>query len=414
MVGVDGHLLVCGRWDPHLTVVSLAGALDPANRGSDRAVVARLRVTPDVTGGDGMDRPACGLPVSVAASRDGGRLFVVNHAGAASEADTARMPHGHAGSVAILDLSAALDPRADGTLGAVSRIVGTGTHGPVGCTLTPDGAHLLVAAGEGNGTEDGGCSITVLRTKDGQVACNYPLAAEGVPSARPSPHVDFGRYPNPAGIVATPAHGGLVFTGNGGTDDVSVLSLAAMLEGRPGGEIGRVPVRHGPFGIALGPDDRLLAVANRESARTGIEGNTVSLIDVARATEDPARAVVAEVLAGTDRSDEPTRPMSCAFAPDGALFTVCYRTGTLSRIDTAEALAGRRGEVQRVTLATPDGTPARPRGVCVSADGAFVAVSGGAKGVAGSSLLWLFDTASLELRGLVRGVGNEAYLVAAL
>lgn len=413
MAAADGHLLVCGRWDPCLSVVSLAGALDPANWGTGRAVAARLRVTPDL-GGDSARAPACGLPVSVAVAQSVGRLFVVNHAGAASEADTARMAHGHAGSVAILDLAAALDPRNDGTLGSISRIVGTGTHGPVGCALTPDEAHLLVAAGEGNGTEDGGCAITVLRTKDGQVVRNYPLSAEGRPSVRPSPDADFGRFPNPAGIAVTPAHGGLVFTGNGGTDDVSVLRLAAVMDGSAGGEIGRVPVRHGPFGIALSPDDRLLAVANRESARSGIEGNTVSLIDVARAAEDPAEAVLAEVLVGTDRSDEPTRPMSCAFAPDGALFAVCYRTGTLSRIDTAEALSGGRGEVQRVTLATPDGAPACPRGVCVSADGAFVAVSGGAKGGAGSSLLWLFEAASLAPYGLVRGVGNEAYLVAAL
>jgi DNA-binding beta-propeller fold protein YncE len=400
----EGHLLVCGRWDPWLSVVRLDDALDPLSWGTDRAVVNRLRVTPDIDGA-----AACGLPVSVAVSRELGRLFVVNHAGSASATDTARMPHGHPGSVAVLDIGAALDRGNTDTLNAVSRIIPTGTFGPVGCVLTPDGAHLLVAAGEGNGTEDGGCAITVIRAADGAVLHNYPLAAEGAPSAHPSPHQDFGRYPNPAGIAVTAAHGGLAFTGNGGTDDVAVLRLAAVLGGHPGGEIARIPVRHGPFGIAISPDDRLLAVANRESARTGIEGNTVALIDIAEAARDPERAVKAEVLVGTDRMDEPTRPMSCAFAPDGALLAVSYRPGTVSRIDTTEAR-----EVQRVTLATPDGSPACPRGVCVIGDGAYVAVSGGVKSRSGSSWLWILDAVTLETVGLVGGVGNEAYLVAPL
>ncbi|MDF2995474.1 MAG: hypothetical protein K0R27_1111 [Xanthobacteraceae bacterium] len=405
------HLLVCGRWDPWLSVVSLDDALDPMNSGTDRAVINRLRVTPDATDDDGTAAPACGLPVSVVVAPDLRRLFVVNHAGSASAADTARMTHGHSGSVAMLDIDAALDRRNTGTLDAVRSIVATATHGPVGGALTPDGGYLLVAAGEGNGTEDGGRAITVIRTAAGTVLHNYPLAAQGAPSVHPSPHADFGRYPNPAGIAVTAAHGGLVFTGNGGTDDVSVLSLSAVLGGQPGGEIARIPVRHGPFGIAISPDDRLLAVANRESARTGAEGNTVSLIDIAgiasRSARDPARAHAAEVRIGTDRMEVPTRPMSCAFAADGALFAVSYRTGTVSRINTVEAR-----EVRRVALATPDGSPACPRGVC--AVGNHVAVSGGAKSDSGSSWLWILDAASLETVGLVGGVGNEAYLVAAL
>lgn len=392
------HLLVCGRWDPWLSVVSFEAALDPSNRGTDRAVVNRLRVTPDVPGAGGLPEPACGLPVSVAVAPAAGRLFVVNHAGSASSADTSRMPHGHAGSVAMLDLDAVLDRSNSGTLNAVSGIVATGTHGPVGCSLTPDGAHLLVAAGEGAGTEDGGRAITVIGVADGAVLHNYPLAAVSAPSAHPSPHAEFGRYPNPAGIAVTAAHGGLVFTGNGGSDDVSVLRLPAVLAGEPGAEIGRVPVRHGPFGIAISPDGRLLAVANRESARTGAEGDSISLVDIARAAEDPPRAVVADVPVGV-------RPMTCAFAPDGTLFAVSYRSGIVSRIDTT-----RFREVRRAVLETPDGSLACPRGVCMIGD--HVAVSGGAKGGPGSSLLWLLDASTLETRGLVRRVGNEAYLVA--
>lgn len=411
---VGDHLLVCGRWDPELSIVNLAQALEPANWGTDRAVANRLRVTPDIADCDGVRRPACGLPVSVAVSRRLRRIFVVNHAGRASVADTASMPHGHAGSLAVLDFGAALDRRNAGSLNAVTRIVDMGGYGPVGCALTPEDTHLLVAEGEGDGTEDGGRTIAVIRASDGVPLHSYPLIATGIPATRPSPDQDFGRYPNPAGLAVTAAHGGLVFTGNGGTDDVSVLELSKVLDGRPGGEIARIPVRHGPFGLAISPDDRLLAVANRESARTGAEGNVVSLIDIGRAMGDPSRAVLAHVRVGTDRADEPTRPMGCAFAPDGTLFSVSYRTGTLSRIDTAAAITGRTGETRRARLPTPNGSPPCPRGVCVTAGGSLVAVSGGAKSGPGSSSLWLLDAVSLEVVGVVRGVGNEAYLVAPL
>ena len=41
--------LVAGRRDPRLIVVDLKEARDPANQGTDNAVVSRVRVTPDMT-----------------------------------------------------------------------------------------------------------------------------------------------------------------------------------------------------------------------------------------------------------------------------------------------------------------------------------------------------------------------------
>jgi DNA-binding beta-propeller fold protein YncE len=228
------------------------------------------------------------------------------------------------------------------------------------------------------------------------------LRHEGSPSPRPSPDAGFGGFPNPNGIAVTQAHGGLVFTANGGTDDVSVLRLQALLDGEPDAEIARIAVPSGPFGLALNADGTLLAVANRESARTGVEGNSVSIIDTGK------QAVVATVLVGTDDPAVPSRPTGLAFSHDGALlFVTSMRTGTVSCIDVPDALAGGRGERQRVQLEAP-------RGVLVTTDGRFVIVAGGFRGEPRSGMLWILDASTLSEAGRVSGVGNEPYFIEAL
>jgi hypothetical protein len=44
-------------------------------------------------------------------------------------------------------------------------------------------------------------------------------------------------------------------------------------------------------------------------------------------------------------------------------------------------------------------------------DGRHAAIIGGAKGAAGSSLVWIVDVETLTPRGTVTGVGNESYLL---
>ena len=102
------------------------------------------------------------------------------------------------------------------------------------------------------------------------------------PVPHSAPHASFGCFPDTNGVVLSPRRGGHLFTANGGSDDVSVINVTRALAGDAGAEVARIPVGVGPWGIAVSPDGGLVAVANRESARTGVEGNTVSLIDVER------------------------------------------------------------------------------------------------------------------------------------
>jgi DNA-binding beta-propeller fold protein YncE len=410
------HFLVSGRWDNNVALVSLERALDPTNFGTSGAIVTRTRVTPDIEEG-GNSVPASGQPVSIAVAAAGDRAYVVNHSGRAAPAAAAAFQHGHPGTITIIDLVKAFDPANDGTLNAVEVIVPTGTAGPVGCALTPDESYLAVTSAEAPGHEDGGCTVTLLDIQRRRVARQIaqPLRRPGaVPSPRPAPDESYGAFPDPNGIAVSARRGGLIFTANGGTNDVSVISLSAAFDDRRDTEIGRVPVEAGPFGIAVSPDGTLVAVASRESARTGVEGRTVSLINVDRAASGTSGAEVARVLVGTDHADEPTRPFGVAFTPDGKrVVATAFRSNTVSLIDVAQALAGG-GETARLLLSTPGGGPSRPRGVAVTPDGRHAAIVGAAKGAPQSSMLWIIALDTMRIAGLVTGVGNESYFLAAV
>lgn len=402
------HFLVSGRWDNHVALVSLARALDPANHGSDRAIVSRIRTTPDIDR-DGHPVPASGQPVSVAIPKSGTHAFVVNHSGTATPEEAAAFQHGHPGTITIVDLARAFDAEADRSLHAVAAIVPTGTTGPVGCVVTPDQRYLAVTSAEAAGLEDGGNRVTLFDIARREIFCqvDMPVRRAGAkPSPHAAPHETYGAFPDANGIAASPLQGGLLFTANGGTDDVSVLSLAAAREGRAA-EIARIQVEAGPFGIAASPDGRLVAAASRESARTGVEGRTVSLIDAERAANGDAGAEIARIPVGSDDSAEATRPFAVAFTPDGRhLIVTAFRSNTISLIDVATAR-----EIARIAPNAPGGSPARPRGVVVTPDGRHAAVVGGAKAGPGSSVLLILDLLRFAVAGMVTAVGNESYFL---
>ena len=411
-----GHLVVSGRWDNNVAIVDVAKALSPENDLSDRAIVARPRVTPDVdTDGDGRpDAPASGQPVSILVDRQGRFAYIVNHSGAATPAGAAGYQHGHPGLVTVLDLAKARDPSSDGTLAAVAAFVPTGRTGPVGCALTPDGATLLVNCGEAEGSEDGGDEITAIDVTTRKPVRRIMLRetpghpAPG-PSRHDSPHPSFGRYPNPTGIAVVGHRGGYAFVGNGGLSDVSVVDLAAAMAGDPKAEIARIPVETGPFGLAASPDGRLVAVAARESMSVPYEGRTISLIDVARAAEGRADAEVARVRVGTDDDAKPSRPFAVAFTPDSRRVVVsCFRSNAISIVDVADAIAGRPAEVLRLHPKAPGGAEPRPRGITIAA-ARYACVVGGAKAGPRSSLVWLLDLETGKIVSTVTGTGNETY-----
>jgi len=414
------HILVSGRWDNTVTVVDLKRALDPANDGTPNAIVNRVRVTPDIdTDGDGVvETPASGQPVSIAIPRTGRYAYVVNHSGRATPAAAAAFQHGHPGVVTVLDLVAALDPASNGTTAAMADLISTGMAGPVGIAMTPDDRFVLVTSAEAAEREDGGREVTVIDAATRSVVRRIPLAVRTSGSAAPepsphaAPHPTFGHFPDPNGIAVSPLGPGYAFTANGGTDDVSIIDLKRALAGDRNAEIAQVPVEAGPFGLAVSPDGRLLAAASRESARTGVEGRTISLIDIERAAARGADAEVARVRVGSDDPNMATRPFAVAFTHDGKhVLATCFRSNTVSLIEVEKALAGRPAESARLALETPGGGPSRPRGIVMTPDGGYAAITGGAKTGSGSSLLFLVDVKTMALAGRVTAVGNESYLL---
>ena len=418
MNGSAGYIIVSGRWDDNVAIVDIEKALMPENDGTSNAVISRPRATPDLDiDGDGVpDARASGQPVTVAVDTAGRNAYVVCHSGDATPEGAAAYQHGHPGLVTVLDVGAAIDPANNDGLGAVVEFISTGRTGPVGCALTPNGTALLVNCGEAEGSEDGGDEVTVIDVASRQVSARASLKVDPAhpatsPSRHDSPHETFGHWPNPTGIVISPLSGGVVFVGNGGFSDVSVLDLKAVLSGAPDAEINRVAVETGPFGMAISPDGTLVAVASRESMSRASEGGTVSIIDVARAAAGRSDAEVARVPVGGTKDTAPSRPFGVAFSQDGKLLIAsCFRTNAISILDVDAAVAGLPAERHRIYPDAPGGGPSRPRGIAVS--GRYAYVIGGAKGGAGSSILWVIDIEAGKVCGTVCGVGNESYFLA--
>ncbi|MBA2690426.1 MAG: hypothetical protein H0U63_06465, partial [Burkholderiales bacterium] len=327
-------VVVAGRRDPRLIVISLERALDPSNNGTANAVIARVRVTRNVdTNGDGtLDTPASGLPSNVVVAPGGRTALVVNHAGNATPAQTNTFQHGHLGTIAVVDLGAALNPANNNTTNAISALIPTGFWGPVGVGLSPNGKFALVANSESQDKEDGAREISVIDLEQeavtqatllalgngGKVAQDVgkscpELVANPALLSKSLPNPNFGCFPASNALGVTRHHGGFAFTANGGTDDVSVIDVDRAIAGEADAEVARIPVELGPWGLAVSPNGKLISVTNRESAETGVEGNTISIIDAKRAIGGDTTAEVARVRVGTDAAAVSTRPFGLNF-----------------------------------------------------------------------------------------------------
>ncbi len=434
--GAQGpYAFVAGRWDPAVVVVDIARALVPENDGTANAIVARVRVTPDVASAveGASPSPAVGLPSNVVISQDGRTVWVVNHAGNATAAAAVRSAHGHVGTLAALNLHAAVDSRNDRTTYAMQRVVADVGVGPVGIAMLRDTPIASVSSSEGAGREDGGRDLAFIALETGVKMATVPLAlgnggriaqtaghdcaalaADASRVPRTLPHGNVGCFPNVNGIVISGRDRPYVFTANGGTDDVSVVDVERALAADPYAEIARIPVGVGPWGIASNATRDLVAVGNRESAETGIEGNTVSILDVSRAVAGDARAEVARVIVGAASASTPTRPFGIAFSPDGrAIIVANFRSDSVSIVSVERALAGRNdAETARIALSVPTGARAAPRGVAVTADGRYAAISGGLRDTQRGGWLWIVDLAVHVVVATVGDVGNEPYIVA--
>src|SRR5258708_16944322 len=166
------------------------------------------------------------------------------------------------------------------------------------------------------------------------------------------------------------------------------MDLQKALTGSPIVEVApRIPVQAGPFGIAASPNGKFVAVTARQNNRTGVEGNTISIIDVDLARQGLPGAEAARVQVGTDGADSQARPFSLAWTPDGREILVANtRVNNVSIIDVGLALAHRPGaEIARIARPRPDGEPARPKVVAVTIEGRYAVVTTGDQTLAAST-----------------------------
>jgi YVTN family beta-propeller protein len=335
--------------------------------------------------------------------------------------------------IAVLDVDAVLDPENDRTANALRRNMDSGCFGSLGVVLLPD--LIAISNAENHLTEDGGNRITFVDRRTGSLRGTVELALGSsgfecpdypVPYVSPygpprdvavlSPDPGWGCFPDSNGMALGRASDGnaYLFTANGGTNDVSVIDLARALQGDRGAEIGRVPVQIGPWGITATPDGRHVIVANGGSQRDGSAGNTLSIIDVDRASVAPADAEVARVLVGTDDPAEQTHPLIPTVTPDGREVIVPnIRANNVSIVSLELALAGDpSAELARIALTRADGGRARPKGSAVTPDGRYAVISAGPGSQPYSQELghvYVIDLQSRRVIATVTGVGNDPY-----
>ncbi len=399
----DSFVLVTGRRDPRIFAISLDAALRPENSGTARAIVSRSLVNPKR-----LDGKLLGDPANIKLSEDQRTAFVMNHHGAVVNAEF--LQHGGRGSVSVMDVRKMISRKYDNTAQALNSVFDLGWFGGVGLVILPD---LIVAsAGEGWLSESGSNRISLIDRRTGGLRgqIQLPLSGPGthqlhpgcpafpVPFVSPTPapvnailapDPSYGCWPDPEGIALGKGSDGktYLFSGNADTEDISVMDLERALAGMPVVEVApRIKIQTGPFTISASPNGKYVAATGRESHVVDFEGNTLSIIDVDQARKGLPGAEVARVLVGTDSTGVMGRPFTATWTPDGRRIVVTnYRLNSVSIVDLGRALAHVPGaEVARVALTRPDGQPARPKGVAVTADGRFALVAGGPNTISNS------------------------------
>src|SRR5215467_2084357 len=430
-LATETFILATGRRDPRIYAIDFNAALQPRNNNTPNAIVSRSKVHPDR-----LDGTPVGDPANIVLSEDQRTAYVVNHHGAVNNAEF--LQHGGRGSVSVMNVKRMLDRKLDNTSRALERNFDTGYFGAVGLLVLPD--LLLISHSENWLTEDGSNRISLVDRKTGgrvgqiEMALGHPphaCPAFPVPFVSPTPPPVvpfeapdplFGCWPNPEFLALGRASDGKIFlfSGNAGTNDVSVMDLERALAGVPVVEVApRIPVQAGPFGIKASPDGKLIAVTARERADIDLEGNTISIIDVELARMGSPGAEIARVRVGTDDPKGQTRPFTLAWTPDGRKIIVAnYRSNNVSIVDLRRALAhDPHAEVARIAVVRPpepDGTilPSNPKGTAVTATGRFAVVSGGprlAPDAPPSGTVWVIDLRSRAVVATVTGVGNDPY-----
>jgi DNA-binding beta-propeller fold protein YncE len=427
-------VLASGRRDPRIYAIDLNAALKPENNNTPNAIVSRSLVSPRR-----LDGALLGDPANIVLSDDQSTAYVMNHHGSIVNAEF--LQHGGRANISIMDVKKMLRREFDNTDAAVLKIVDAGWFGGVGLIALPD--LIIASTSEGWLGQDGSNRISLIDPKTGGLVGQIQMALVGpgtrqlnpscaafpVPFISPTPppatysylgpsHA-FGCWPNPQFIALGKGSDGKTYllSGNGGTEDVSVMDLQKALTGAPVVEVApRIPVQAGPFGIAASPDGKFVAATARQNNRTGVEGNTISIIDVDLARQGLPGAEAARVQVGTDGAGAQARPFSVAWTPDGKEILVANtRVNNVSIVDLGLALAHKAGaEIARIALTRPDGAPARPKVVAVTAEGRYAVVTGGDDTLTASAtnptgMVYVIDLGSRSVATQVTGVGIDPY-----
>ena len=427
----DPFVLATGRRDPRIYAIDLQAALSPRNNNTPNAILSRSLTSPRH-----LDGRLLGDPANIVLSEDQRTAFVMNHHGAVDNAEF--LQHGGRASVAVMSVGKMVQRKLDNTDAALEHVFDAGWFGGVGLVILPD----LILAGYSETwlSEDGSNRIGLIDRRTGGLVGQIQMALVGpgtrqltspcpsfpVPFVSPTPppvvpflslDLAFGCWPDPEGLALAHGSDGKTYlvSGNGGTEDVSIIDLDRALSGAPVVEVApRIAVQSGPFGIKASPNGKFVAVTARESNRIDFEGNTISIIDIDRARQGLPGAEAARVRVGTDDPQAGARPFTVAWTPDGRRIVVAnFRTNNLSVVDLGRALAhDPAAEVARIPLTRPDGLAARPKGTAVTSDGRYAIVSGGARQpptAPASGTVFVIDLRSNKQIATVTGVGNDPY-----
>src|SRR4029077_979995 len=363
----ETFILATGRRDPRIYAIDFNAALKSRNNNTPNAIVSRSKVHRDR-----LDGTLVGDPANIVLSEDNRTAYVINHHGAVNNAEF--LQHGGRGSVSVMDVKKMISARFDNTDRALDRNYDSGYFGAVGLLVLPK--LLLVSHSENWLTEDGSNRISLIDRKTGsrrgqiEMALGHPphpCPDFPVPFVSPTPppvvpfeapDPQFGCWPNPEFLALGHGSDGktYLFSGNAGTNDVSVMDLHQALAGVPVVKIApRIPVQTGPFGIKASPNGKFIAVTARESGQADFEGNTISIIDVDRARAGAPGAEAARVRVGTDDPNGQTRPFTVSWTPDGRQIVVAnLRSNNVSIVDLGLALAhDPRAEVARIPVVRP-------------------------------------------------------------
>jgi hypothetical protein len=254
-------ILASGRRDPRIYAIDLTAALKPENNNTPNAIVSRSLVSPRH-----LDGELLGDPANILLSDDQRTAYVMNHHGSVVNAEF--LQHGGRANISIMDVKKMVRREYENTDAAVLKIVDAGWFGGVGLIALPD--LIIASTSEGWLGQDGSNRISLIDPKTGGLVGQIQLALVGpgtrqlnpscaafpVPFVSPTPppvtysylgpsHA-FGCWPNPQFIALGKGSDGKTYllSGNGGTEDVSVMDLQKALVGAPVVEVApRIPVQ---------------------------------------------------------------------------------------------------------------------------------------------------------------------------